>query len=578
MKPRSKQRRKKEPEALDWRELAKGPALRGLAEVLTTPAAVARERAAKRQAVSVSESPTVGETPTHYDTPTVGGSPAHPESSGETTGVSTEAPAPFPSEPPDLLSMPTGGHKPTEGLTPTVGITTGRHCDGAELESQAIDSPTVHSDPPTVGKIAAPTTTGTEGLSPTEGHTPTDHVSPSVGVMHATAQAIPRPETLDPLPIVRTDSPPTVGLTPTLQTASIWVDESGNTYEPRRVQRVTLAQHSMTLGEERVYQALWHAKDRDGVFSESKRARRFSLGYDRLARLVRLNEKSVRLLLPKMIVKQILEVIAPENSATRTGRTYRIFSYEEILDRQRAADLLYIAKNGRAVVFVRQSAELSAGVSPTEGKLAPRARTTSAIAESSSLAVPTKKQPPTVGVLPSVGESPSVLEPTTGTPGATPSEPVGATTTPLDNVVISSSQTTPSSSSIWSVLNNYGSPDDDAVRTITEQCRKNAPDATESEIMHFIHEKGRVVHAGKIVNPMAFLIVYVPKCFVGDGLQAYREEERLRKQAAEAEAQRAKEEHKRLCAEQEAILRDPNASEADKRFALKILGLDEDDG
>jgi hypothetical protein len=108
----------------------------------------------------------------------------------------------------------------------------------------------------------------------------------------------------------------------------------------------------MSLGEERVYRALWHAGEHDGVVSDTARSKTFSLGYDRLARLVDLNEKSVRMLLPKMIAKKILEVIAAEDSAGRIGRTYRIFRDDQILERQRAAGLLEVVKNGRAVEFV----------------------------------------------------------------------------------------------------------------------------------------------------------------------------------------------------------------------------------
>jgi hypothetical protein len=108
----------------------------------------------------------------------------------------------------------------------------------------------------------------------------------------------------------------------------------------------------MSLGEERVYQTLWNASDRDGVVAEGRESKVFTLGYDRIARLVRLNEKSVRLLMPKLIAKRILEVIAAEHSAGQIGRTYRIFSGEEILARQRAANLTTVVKNGRAVEFV----------------------------------------------------------------------------------------------------------------------------------------------------------------------------------------------------------------------------------
>jgi hypothetical protein len=135
-----------------------------------------------------------------------------------------------------------------------------------------------------------------------------------------------------------------------------WEDAEGRRYEAKRVRPVTVAQHSLSLGEERVYQTLWHAREQDGVSVETENSKTFSLGYDRLARLVRLNEKSVRMLLPKLIAKRVLEVIAPEHSASRLGRSYRIFSDDEILVRQRAANLTHVVKSGRAVEFVRPTA------------------------------------------------------------------------------------------------------------------------------------------------------------------------------------------------------------------------------
>jgi len=148
--------------------------------------------------------------------------------------------------------------------------------------------------------------------------------------------------------------------------ALVWSDPSGNLYEARRVLKVTNARHSMTLGEERIYQAIWQATEADGVITDGE-SKLFTLGYDRLAKLVRLNEKSVRMSLPKMIAKQIFQLIASEDSASRTGRTYRIFSVEEILRRQKAANLDFIVKNGRAVEFVRPAKGGEWMESPTVG-------------------------------------------------------------------------------------------------------------------------------------------------------------------------------------------------------------------
>ena len=255
--------------------------------------------------------------------------------------------------------------------------------------------------------------------------------------------------------------------------------------------QVKIVQQSLTLGEERFYQAVWHSKETEGVYREAVRSRTFSLGYDKLARMVRLDEKSVRQLIPKLVAKQVLEVLASEDCAIRKGRTYRIFSYEEILDRQRAAGLQYVVKRGRAVEFV-----------------------------------PGPLQTPTVGVTPTgtVGETPTDIV------GVTPTVTVGVTPTPLvtsrDN---SSSQTsTRQLKPVFEALQDYGPADIDAARRILNSSRTHTPDATVEEVVHFIHEKGRLTQHGRIGNPVAFLIVYVPKCFQGEAIISHRERQSAR--------------------------------------------------
>jgi hypothetical protein len=285
--PLPKSRRKKPVEPLDWRELAEGPALRGLAEVLSTPPEVARERASKRAEIDFPALPVAS-----LKSSTVGATPSVVE-------IPTD------------IETPSGGLAPSEDRTPT----------------------TSQSLPPTEDVFTSVV------AQPSEGDTP------SVGFL--------------------TDSR---GLS--------WVDASGARYEGKRVHKVLLAEHSMSMGEERVYQALWRAGESDGVFVESEQSKTFSLGYDRMARLVRLNEKSVRVLIPKLIAKKVLEVVAPEHSALRIGRTYRIFHGDVILERQRAENLIHVVKNGRAVEFVWQETT-TVGVSTTAGQT-PRAGRTGA--------------------------------------------------------------------------------------------------------------------------------------------------------------------------------------------------------
>jgi len=512
--PPNKRRRNKLPESIDWRELASGPALRGLSDVLATPADVARERAARRMSLEgissaspLSEgiTPTVGEapipttgttTPSVAEAPTVGVSPLE----GVAPPTAREGGLPL-AEPEE----PTAGDLPADREPPTVGVSTSEgESSEAPTTCTAVDSPTVGDTPITTHVFTSPTTNTSYRVNPAFSGTPSPLHKPS-------------------------SKTPTVGVTPPL----LWVDSTGAVIEAKRVQRVNIAQQSMTLGEERFYQNVWHARESDGVTKDGPRSKVFSLGYDRLAKLVRLDEKSVRMLIPKLVTKRIIEILAGEISAARIGRTYRIFSYEQILERQRAANLLFIVKKGRAVEFVTAQCAAGEGITPTVD------------------AYPTESV------------------------GGIAANPVGLMPTPLvTNVDTLSSQT---SSTVAAALARYGSADDDAVRAIIANSRRIAPDATCDEIVHFIHEKGSVVLNGRIGNPIAFLIVYVPKCFAGDALIEHRRQQREKQQREVAEALAASQWLEGERAAQERVLDDPNASTEDKKWARKFLqdcGLD----
>ncbi len=121
-------------------------------------------------------------------------------------------------------------------------------------------------------------------------------------------------------------------------------------------------------------------------------------------------------------------------------------------------------------------------------------------------------------------------------------------------------------------LGRYGAVDDDAVQRIIAECRKNAADASSEEIAHFIHDKGQVVRSGKIHNPIAFLLVYVPKCFLAEGLHAFRQEQSRIREAEAARARELQEWHSAEALKQQAILDDPKSSEEDKRWARSFFG------
>lgn len=66
-----------------------------------------------------------------------------------------------------------------------------------------------------------------------------------------------------------------------------------------------------------------------------------------------MSDKAAKRNLTYLIEKLAVEVISPENSATRTGRTYRIYSYAAILKRRKNAAMLYVVRD-KGVRFRRE--------------------------------------------------------------------------------------------------------------------------------------------------------------------------------------------------------------------------------
>lgn len=297
--------------------------------------------------------------------------------------------------------------------------------------------------------------------------------------------------------------PPAEGVTPPVRPA-IWVDTNGRTYEAKRVFRIESAIQSLAIGEERVYRLMW-----DAAAPADSESRSLSIGYDRLAKLAGLNEKSIRDLMPKLAAKQVIEVIGVENSAARTGKTYRLFGAAEILRRQRAQDLTHGVKNGRAVEFVWVLKETA---SPTQ--------------------------------IDSTTEGLSSTEPLLGTPDV---------------------------SLIRKALETYGPATDSAAEALSSGALRVEPTATTSEIIHFVHQKGRAVAASGIPAKVAYLVVCVPPCLKGPEFLAYRTRQRQLEAARHRESAEIQREQER----QRAILADPAATPAEKHWARLALGLDE---
>jgi len=178
----------------------------------------------------------------------------------------------------------------------------------------------------------------------------------------------------------RLDPPTVVRPTPTRPHLPTVGSSSRTSFNPRaRVFQAEFVQDAHTHGEQAVYEMLWSLASPDPADPER---RSISIGYDRLAKAVRANEKTVRNNIKTLIQKRSLEIAAAENSSTRQGKTYLIYSYPRILERRTQAGMAWVIKN-RGVKFIAPDE------TPTVGRRLP----------------PTVVYPPTVPKTPTVEPS-----------------------------------------------------------------------------------------------------------------------------------------------------------------------------
>jgi hypothetical protein len=122
-----------------------------------------------------------------------------------------------------------------------------------------------------------------------------------------------------------------------------------------RIYRATRVQDGHSYAEQAIYEAMWSTVPSlldDGT----DEYRVVQIGYDRLARLAQMSWVSVKANLRSLEKKLALEVIATENSASREGKTYKIYSNAVILERLRNAGLEWVRKT-RGVKLISAPAE-----------------------------------------------------------------------------------------------------------------------------------------------------------------------------------------------------------------------------
>jgi hypothetical protein len=313
----------------------------------------------------------------------------------------------------------------------------------------------------------------------------------------------------------RVVSPNKIGLLsqarPPREIASDWESlTTGKTYPAKNIQFVSIAQHSMSGGQERFYESIWRSKSdyKFRVDIESREVKRFCAGYDVLSQVCRLATRNVRNMIPVLISKLILYSFRDHDSTVRKGTTYQIFSYEEILRRQRARGLCYVIKNGPSVEFV----------APVGWTVDPAA---------------------TVGVSTTVAKSSPVAADVSsrGAVDAVSRITMDETSRPLDR----SSSTSQSTSTLLRELlqAQLAKFDYAAVDQLWVACRKNVPDVTVEEVSEVFSFKRRIAFAPGVKNPNGLLITAVANACTPAAISEMR---KGREAAEEPEITRTREE------------------------------------
>ncbi|WP_158793118.1 hypothetical protein [Granulicella sp. L60] len=282
-----------------------------------------------------------------------------------------------------------------------------------------------------------------------------------------------------------------------------------------RIHKCHLAQDAHSHGENQLYLALWGS-----AHTETAETRIVTVGWDRMARKARMSDKAAKRNLIQLMSKLAVELIAPEDSSARQGRTYRIYSFKATIERRNRAGLNYVIRD-KGVRFV---------MNPDQIEELTLDHKTSTVDKLSTVDITT-----------------------TGTVDKTSGDTMDKTYTPLGSSLGKELGTTSSTqdevSQIVQALSRYVLTDDEAARLLIRNCREMCPDAQIEEIVIIISEKALpIVRNRAIKNPMGMLLTAIPRCFESASIAALRrqiavETECIRKR--EEDAQRQQEEMQR---------------------------------
>jgi hypothetical protein len=324
---------------------------------------------------------------------------------------------------------------------------------------------------------------------------------------------------------------------------------------PYKVHRCYTVQDGHSAGENQLHSALWRSGVADVSASNDPDTRRVTMGWDRMARKAGMSDKAAKRNLTLLIEKLAVDLLASEVSATRTGRTYRVYSYAAILERRAAAGMLYVIRD-KGVRF------------QTETEVA---------AFSGAKATGPTDKTSTVDI------SSTVDKESTKTGDKTSTDTVDKTSTPLRSSLRTKERITTTTvidlSAVVEALAFYVTADESAAQKIVASSLQACESASTEEIVSVIHEKAPlIVRNRSIENPLGLLIRAVPKCFEGSGILQLRRQwaaEKERLAARELERQRQNQEFVEMVSRErrrcEATLADPASTDIQRATASKQL-------
>jgi hypothetical protein len=308
------------------------------------------------------------------------------------------------------------------------------------------------------------------------------------------------------------------------------------------VRKCVRAQDGHSHIEQEVYATLWRYGKEDPNNVDSRLS---NVGHTLIARESRVHERNVTLIVNRLIQKLAIEVAKHEVSDKRIARTYRVFSYAEILRRRKLARLDWVVR-GRGIEFVDPATGEPLFPTPDRNKRA--------VTASAALATPDGVTASDLDhITARVGDGftsgePSALSPSP-TPGVRPSlrginnKESFKEENSRSTIEATSTSLFPCFDLVAKAMGQVAYADHNAVVQLVEDCSAIVPDVTAEEICEFIEEKSNIVAGSSTIkNPIGFLLATVPKCLVGESFLEHRKQKRLHAEKlrleTEAEAER----------------------------------------